>query len=88
MITPSEATAGEYILIEFWMDNKGYHGVLDTWTLEIDGEEVQSKQVRAAERATTRAYFRITADEVGEHTVIIHGAGNDYLSGRFTVTEP
>ncbi len=87
-ITPSEVTAGEYVLFEFRMDNKGYRGVRTTWTLEIDGEEVSTKQITAEERDTTRGYFRITAEGTGRHTVVIKSGGGDFISGEYMVRAP
>ena len=88
-VTPSEVSLGEKLIIEFWVDNKGYRGVLTTMTLKIDGKEVQKRQVRAEERAATRGFFRVTANETGEHTIqIINHNGSEELNGLFKVTEP
>ncbi len=88
-VTPSKVAIGEEILIEFWMDNKGFRGVLTPMILKIDGKEVQIRRVRAEERATTRGFFRVTANVTGEHTIIISDpSGTDKLSGVFVVTEP
>ncbi|MFC1920936.1 hypothetical protein ACFLYQ_04340 [Chloroflexota bacterium] len=88
VITPSEAVAGESILFEFQMINRGNRGVLTTWTLEIDGEEIQSKRIRAEEFATTGANFSATVEGVGKHTVVIYSEGNQSISGTFTLTGP
>jgi hypothetical protein len=70
------------------MDNKGNRGVIATWTLEIDGEEIRSKRIRAEERAVTRGYFRITAEEAGEHSVVVRHGDKFYLIGKYRVLEP
>ena len=86
-ITPAVADIGESVLVEFYMDNKGYKGVLSTWTLEIDGEKVAEKTISAERRDTTRGYFKITADSTGNHTVNVSNTGDERLSGWFLVVE-
>lgn len=88
IITPSEATLGEKILVEFWIDIKGYIGVTTDMTLVIDDKAVQTKTVHAEANSTTRVYFQVTANETGEHTASICNVGIDDLSAVFKVTEP
>ena len=88
-VTPPEVSLGEELIIEFWMDNKSYRGVLTTMTLKVDGKEVQKRQVRAEEHSKTRGFFRVTANETGEHTIqIINHNGSEELNGLFMVMEP
>ena len=84
-ITPSEVVVGETVLIEFWMDNSGYRGVLTEITLKIDDDVVQTKEVRARPNHSTKAFFRVRAETVGTHTVSIHNVGIKDMSGVFTV---
>jgi hypothetical protein len=86
-ITPPIIELGESVLIEFHIDNKGYRGVLSTWTLEIDNEKVTQKSIRAEERNTTRGYFTYTADSTGNHTVSVNTAGDERLGGWFLVVD-
>ena len=86
-ITPSVPEIGESVLVEFYIVNKGYKGVLSTWTLEIDGVKVAERKISADERNTTRGYFRFTADNTGNHTVRIYDSGNEQLSGWVLVVE-
>ena len=87
-ITPEEATAGESILLEFQLENRWDQEIKSIWTLVINGEIVQSKEIRAAAEATTRGYFRTTAGEPGEYTVAIRDAVSEKLTGTFRVTAP
>ena len=87
-ITPSEVSVGEKILVEFWIDIKGYKGVTTDMTLVIDDKAVQTKTVHAEANSTTRVYFQVTANETGRHTVSIHNIGIDGLSAVFDVTGP
>ena len=83
-VTPPVIESGEPVLFEFWMTNKGDRGVVSTWTLEIDGKRLQEKEIRAAEKSTTRGYFRITAGSAGNHTAVVYNAF-EQLSCNFTV---
>lgn len=86
-ITPSVVLPGESVLIEFYIDNKGYRGVLSTWTLEIDNNKVIEKRIRAEEGNTTRGYFTFAAGITGNHTVSVYTTANERLSGWFVVTD-
>ena len=86
-ITPSTTEPGESVLVEFYMDNKGFKGVLSTWTLEIDGEKIAEKKISAERRDTTRGYFKLTAHSTGNHIVSVFNTGDERLSGWFLVVE-
>ncbi|MFC1900842.1 hypothetical protein ACFLYN_04530 [Chloroflexota bacterium] len=85
-ITPEEATTGESILIEFQLENRWDQEITSTWTLVINGEIVQSKEIKAPAEASTRGYFQITAGEPGEYTADIRDAVSKKLTGTFSVT--
>jgi hypothetical protein len=87
-ITPSEATPGEKILVEFWIDIKGRMGVTTDITLAIDDKAVQTKTIHAEANSTTRVYFQVTANKTGEHTASIRNVGINDLSAVFRVTVP
>jgi len=86
-ITPSEVSVGEKILVEFWIDLKGYRGVTTDITLAIDDRAVQAKTVHAEANSTTRVYFQVTANETGRHTASIHNVGIEELSAVFMVKD-
>lgn len=86
--TPQVVESGEYVLIEFLMENKGDRGVLSAWTLEVDGEKVGEQEISAGEQDTTRGYFRITAGDAGNHTVTVYNTGQERLDGWFITVDP
>jgi len=87
-ISPSTASIGDYILIEFWIDNTANIGVITEVILYVDDEKIQTKEIVAEKYSTTRVYFRVAAETIGTHVVTIRNTAFENLSGTFEVKAP